>query len=76
MRKIAALLAVVAALVTASVAGATRPTVVDEGGGGSSTPQVYIIASITYNSNGFPIFLYCRYYDFGNGLVIQGDCWS
>lgn len=76
MRKLVALLAIVAALVVTSVAGAVRPTVVDEGGGGSSTPQVYIIASITYNSSGFPIFLYCRYYDFGNGLVIQGDCWS
>ena len=74
-RRIAALLAGLALVFTGAAAGA-RPTVVDEGGGGSSTPQVYIIASITYNSNGFPIFLYCRYYDFGNGLVIQGDCWS
>lgn len=76
MRKLIAGIAAALTLALAGVASAARPMVVDEGGGGSSTPHVYIIASITYNSSGFPIFLYCRYYDFGNGLVIQGDCWS
>lgn len=76
MKKLIAGIAAALTLALAGTAGAARPTVVDEGGGGSSTPQVYIIASITYNSSGFPIFLYCRYLDFGNGLVIQDSCWS
>lgn len=67
---------ILVSLCLVSSASAAVPTMVDEGGGGSSTPQVYIIESYTYDSNGFPIFLYCRYIDFGNGVVIQDSCWT
>ncbi len=64
---------VVLALALAAGASAARPTVVDEGGGGSSTPQVYIIQVYTPAP---PWVMYCRYLDFGNGLVIQSSCWT
>ena len=76
MTKIVATVVTVLALVFAGVASGARPMVVDEGGGGSSTVQRYTLVSITYRSDGFPIFWYCDYVDFGNGWVEQVGCHS
>lgn len=71
------LLAALGALMLVPAALGAGPTqgYAEEGGGGSSTPNSYIISVYTY-INGYPQYLHCRYLDFGNGLVIQASCWT
>lgn len=70
-----ALVVLVFGLATASAFAKPSPMMVDDGGGGSSTPQVYIIRYVYTDPNGNEFYWNCEYIDFGNGLVIQNRCW-
>lgn len=72
---VTAVIAVVA-MITAVGATAAVPAVVDgDGGGAPPAGTFWIEESYTYDSTGFPIFLYCRYGSDGY-RVYQISCWS
>ena len=69
-KKLAILVATIVALVSVGSATASSQ---DDGGG--QQIHIWIEASITYRSDGFPIFLYCRYGSDGQ-VTWQLGCWS
>ena len=76
MKKAIAVVVIVLSLALANVAAAnTGPQYNVDPGGGGCTSSCYYIARVYIPYNGYWHWVNCEFFNFGNGLIVQGRCW-